>query len=134
VEPIAHLLRSARTIAVVGCSPKTHRDSHRVAAYLQRSGYRIVPVNPGFDEILGEPCYRDLGSIPDEVEVDIVDVFRRSEYVPPIVDATIARGVGAVWLQLGVTHPEAEARARGAGLVVVSNRCLKVEHRRLVAS
>jgi predicted CoA-binding protein len=134
VEPIAHLLRSARTIAVVGCSPKTHRDSHRVAAYLQRAGYRIVPVNPGFDEILGEPCYRDLGSIPDEVEVDIVDVFRRSEHVPPIVDAAIARGVGAVWLQLGVTHSEAEARAREAGLVVVSNRCLKVEHRALVGS
>jgi len=134
VEPIADLLRSARTIAVVGCSPKTHRDSHRVAAYLQRAGYRIVPVNPGFDEILGEPCYPDLRSIPDDVEVDIVDVFRRAEHVPPIVDAAIARGVGAVWLQLGVTHPEAEARAREAGMVVVSNRCLKVEHRRLVGS
>lgn len=134
MEPIADLLRSARTIAVVGCSPKTHRDSHRVAAYLQRAGYRIVPVNPGFDEILGEPCYPDLRSIPDDVEVDIVDVFRRAEHVPPIVDAAIARGVGAVWLQLGVTHPEAEARAREAGMVVVSNRCLKVEHRRLVGS
>ena len=134
MEPIADLLRSARTIAVVGCSPKTHRDSHRVAAYLQRAGYRIVPVNPGFDEILGEPCYPDLPSIPDDVEVDIVDVFRRAEHVPPIVDAAIARGVGAVWLQLGVTHPEAEARAREAGLVVVSDRCLKVEHRRLVGT
>ena len=133
VDPIAVLLRDTDTIAVVGCSPKPHRDSHRVAAYLQRHGYRIVPVNPGHDEILGERCFPDLGSIPEEVDVDLVDVFRRPEHVPAIIDAAIVRGVGAVWLQLGVTHPEAEARAREAGVVVVSDRCLKVEHRRRFA-
>jgi len=132
VDPITELLRAARTIAVVGCSPKPQRDSYRVAAYLQRAGYRIVPVNPGFDEILGEPCFTDLESIPEDVDVDIVDVFRRSEHVPPIVDAAVARGVAAVWLQLGVTHPEAEARAREAGLQVVSDRCLKIEHSRRI--
>jgi len=132
VDPITELLRTARTIAVVGCSPKPHRDSHRVAAYLQRAGYRIVPVNPGFDEILGEPCYPTLGSVPRDVEIDIVDVFRRSEHVPPIVDAAVARGVAAVWLQLGVSHPQAEARAREAGLQVVSDRCLKIEHSRRI--
>lgn len=130
VDPITDLLRSARTVAVVGCSPKPHRDSHRVAAYLQRAGYRIAPVNPRCDEILGETCYPDLESVPEDVEVDVVDVFRRSEHVPPIVDAAIARGVDAVWLQLGVTHPEAEARAREAGLQVVSDHCLKIEHSR----
>lgn len=132
MDPITELLRAARTIAVVGCSPKPQRDSYRVAAYLQRAGYRIVPVNPGFDEILGEPCFPDLESIPEDVDVDIVDVFRRSEHVPPIVDAAVARGVAAVWLQLGVTHPEAEARAREAGLQVVSDRCLKIEHSRRI--
>lgn len=132
MDPITELLRAARTIAVVGCSPKPQRDSYRVAAYLQRAGYRIVPVNPGFDEILGEPCFTDLESIPEDVDVDIVDVFRRSEHVPPIVDAAVARGVAAVWLQLGVTHPEAEARAREAGLQVVSDRCLKIEHSRRI--
>ncbi len=132
MDSITELLRAAGTIAVVGCSPKPHRDSHRVAAYLQRAGYRIVPVNPGFDEILGEPCYPDLESIPEDLEIDIVDVFRRSEHVPPIVDAAVARGVTAVWLQLGVTHPEAEARGREAGLQVVSDRCLKIEHSRRI--
>ena len=132
MDPITELLRTARTIAVVGCSPKPHRDSHRVAAYLQRAGYRIVPVNPGFDEILGVPCYPTLGSVPRDVEIDIVDVFRRSEHVPPIVDAAVARGVAAVWLQLGVSHPQAEARAREAGLQVVSDRCLKIEHSRRI--
>lgn len=132
MDPITDLLRAARTIAVVGCSPKPHRDSHRVAAYLQGAGYRIVPINPGFGEILGEPCYPDLDSAPQDVEIDIVDVFRRSEYVPPIIDAAVARGVAAVWLQLGVTHPEAEARAREAGLHVVSDRCLKIEHSRRI--
>lgn len=129
MDPISELLRTTHTIAVVGCSPKPHRDSHRVAAYLKRHGYRIVPVNPGHDEILGERCFPDLGSIPNDVDVDLVDVFRRPEHVPSIIEAAIARGVDAVWLQLGVSHPEAEARARDAGLVVVSDRCLKIEHR-----
>ena len=134
MDPIADLLRSASTIAVVGCSPKPRRDSHRVAAYLQDAGFRVVPVNPGFDEILGERTYPDLEAIPDHLEIDIVDVFRRSEHVPAIVDAAIARGAGAVWLQLGIASPRAEARAREAGLAVVSGRCLKIEHRRLIGA
>jgi predicted CoA-binding protein len=127
-DPILDLLLSTRTVAVVGCSDRPDRDSHRVAAYLQASGYRVVPVNPGQSAILGERCYPDLGAIPPEVEVDLVDVFRRPEVVPGVVEQTIARGVRVVWLQLGVGHPEAEARGRAAGLVVVSERCLKVEH------
>ena len=127
-DPIHSLLASARTIAVIGCSADPGRDSHRVAAYLQRAGYRVIPVNPGFDELLGERCYRDLAAIPGEVEIDIVDVFRRSEHVPPVADQAVARGARALWLQLGITHPEAERRAAAAGVQVVSNRCLKVEH------
>ena len=133
-DPIQSLLASARTIAVIGCSADPGRDSHRVAAYLQRAGYRVIPVNPGFDELLGERCYRDLAEIPGEVEIDIVDVFRRSEHVPPVADQAIARWARALWLQLGITHPEAEQRAAEAGLQVVSNRCLKVEHQQRFGS
>jgi uncharacterized protein len=127
-DSIRSLLASSRTIAVVGCSADPGRDSHRVAAYLQRAGYRIIPVNPGQSEILGERCYPDLSSIPDELAIDIVDVFRRSEHVPPIAEQAIARGARALWLQLGITHPAAERRAADAGLQVVADRCLKVEH------
>lgn len=127
-DPILELLRRARTVAVVGCSDRPGRDSHRVAVYLQAAGYRIVPVRPGHCTILGEPCYPDLAAVPAEVEVDLVNVFRRPEGVPIVVEHAIARGVGAIWLQLGVGHPGAEARARAAGLQVVSERCLKVEH------
>lgn len=127
-DPILDLLRWTRTIAVVGCSDRPDRDSHRVAAYLQAAGYRIVPVRPARRTILGEPCYPDLAAIPVEVEVDLVNVFRRPEGVPSVVEQAIARGVRGIWLQLGVGHPGAEARARAAGLNVVSERCLKVEH------
>ena len=128
VDPISQLLTTARTVAVVGCSAKPERDSHRVAAYLQRAGYRMIPVNPGLDEVLGEPCYPDLASIPGDVAIDIVDVFRRSDAVPPIAEAAIERGARALWLQLGVSNPEAERRAAEAGLIVISNRCIKIEH------
>ncbi len=126
---ITKLLERARTIVVLGCSPKPDRDSYRVAAYLQAAGYRVIPVNPVADEILGEPVYPDLASIPPETEIDIVDVFRRPEHIPAVVDAVLERGAGALWLQLGCAHPESEARARSAGLEVVSDRCIKVEHR-----
>jgi hypothetical protein len=128
-DPIRSLLDSARTIAVVGCSADPERDSHHVASYLQRAGYRVIPVNPAVEELLGERCYPDLTAIPEGVAIDIVDVFRRSEHVPPIADQAIARGARALWLQLGVSHPEAERRAAEAGLQVVSNRCMAVEHR-----
>jgi predicted CoA-binding protein len=126
---ITGLLERARTIAVVGCSPKPDRDSHKVAAYLQAAGYRVVPINPGADEILGVTAYPDLASIPGDIELDIVDVFRRPEHIPAVVDAVLARGAKALWLQLGCANPEAEKVARDAGLDVVSDRCIKVEHR-----
>lgn len=131
-DRIKGLLEDSRTVAVVGVSNKPERDSHRVAAYLQRAGYRMIPVNPVLHEVLGQPCYPDLAAIPADVAIDIVDVFRRSEFVPEIVDEAIARGAGAIWLQLGVSHPEAERRAAEAGLEVVSNHCIKVEHSRLL--
>ena len=131
---ITGLLERARTIAVVGCSPKPDRDSHRVAAYLQAAGYRVIPINPGADEILGVTAYPDLASIPDDVDIDIVDVFRRPEHIPAVVDAVLARGAKALWLQLGCANPEAEQRASNAGLEVVSDRCIKVEHRNRFSS
>lgn len=127
-DSIRSLLTSSRTIAVVGCSARPERDSHRVAAYLQQAGFRVIPINPGQDEILGERCYPDLSSIPNEQAIDIVDVFRRPEHVRPIAEQAIARGVRALWLQLGVRNPVAERRAAEAGLHVVADRCLKVEH------
>ena len=126
---IANVLERSRTIAVVGCSPKPDRDSYRVAAYLQGAGYRVIPVNPVAEEILGEKVYPDLASIPAEIEIDIVDVFRRPEHIPAVVDAVLDRGAGALWLQLGCAAPESEQRARDAGLDVVSDRCIKIEHR-----
>jgi len=131
---IKELLERARTIAVVGCSPKPDRDSHRVTAYLQAAGYRVIPVNPVADEILGEKVYPDLASIPSEIEIDIVDVFRRPEYIPAVVDAVLERGAGALWLQLGCGEPESEKRAADAGLDVVSDKCIKVEHRNRLGS
>jgi predicted CoA-binding protein len=125
------VLSSARTIAVVGLSDKPDRDSNEVARYLQSQGYRIVPVNPMLTEVLGEKAYPSLASIPPEVKVDIVDVFRRSDQVPPIVDEAIARGDRVVWMQLGVENAAAAAKARAAGMTVFENLCIMVQHRRL---
>jgi predicted CoA-binding protein len=121
------ILAGAKVIAVVGLSDKPDRDSYGVAAYLQRAGYRIVPVNPGVREVLGETSYPDLRDIP--FDVDIVDIFRKPEAVPEIVDAAIEIGAKAVWMQLGVVHEAAAAKARAAGLQVVMDRCIAVEHR-----
>ena len=121
------ILAGAKVIAVVGLSDKPDRDSYGVAAYLQRAGYRIVPVNPGAREVLGETSYPDLRDIP--FDVDIVDIFRKPEAVPEIVDAAIEIGAKAVWMQLGVVHEAAAAKARAAGLQVVMDRCIAVEHR-----
>jgi predicted CoA-binding protein len=120
------ILRESRTIAVVGLSDKTDRPSYRVAKYLQANGYRIVPVNPGLTEVLGEPSYPDLASIP--IPVDVVDIFRRSEDVPPIVEAAVAKGAKAVWMQEGIVNKPAAERARAAGLKVVMSLCIKKEH------
>ena len=126
---IAELLEGAKTIAVVGLSGKRYRASYGVSEYMQRSGYRIIPVNPEETEVLGERSYPDLDSIPEHV--DIVDVFRRSEFVPEIVEAAIRIGARAVWMQEGVVHEEAAHRAEQAGLTVVMDRCILKEHRRL---
>lgn len=131
-DALRELLLACKHVAVVGLSPKPFRDSHGVALYLQRHGYVITGVNPGHDTLLGEPCYPSLAAIPPERPVEIVDIFRRSEEVAPHVDEAIKRGARAVWLQFNVIDEAAAARARAAGLVVVMDLCLKIEHRRLV--
>ena len=123
------ILNSSRVVAVVGLSSRPDRPSHRVASYLKEQGYQVVPVNPGEKEILGEVCYPDLSSIP--VPVDVVDIFRRSEDVPPIVEEAIQVGAKAVWMQEGVVNEVAASRASGAGLRVVMNRCMRKEHMKL---
>jgi uncharacterized protein len=125
------VLTHARTIAVIGLSDKPERDSNEVARYLKSQGYRIVPVNPTLSEVLGEKSYPSLSAIPKEVGVDIVDVFRRSDQVPPVVDEALARGVKVIWMQLGVEHAAAAAKARAAGATVYENLCIMVQHRRL---
>jgi uncharacterized protein len=130
VDPgVEHVLSAYRTWAVVGCSPDPIRDSHRIAALLQREGYRVVPVNPRAEELLGERCYASLRDVPFHVEV--VDIFRRSELAGAHVDEAIAIGAQAVWLQLGVHAPAAVSRAREAGLHVVEDRCPAIELPRL---
>jgi predicted CoA-binding protein len=129
---IPSVLRSARTIAVVGLSSKRYRPSHGVAEYMQSSGYRIIPVNPFETEVLGEQAYPELDRVPGTV--DIVDIFRRSEFVPEIVEAAIRIGARAIWMQEGVVHEDAAAKARAAGLEVVMDRCILKEHRRLLVS
>jgi predicted CoA-binding protein len=126
---ISELLRDAKTIAVVGLSSRRSRPSYGVSEYMQHAGYRIVPVNPGETEVLGEHAYSDLDSVPEKV--DIVDIFRRSEFVPDIVDAAIRIGAKAVWMQEGVVHDEAAEKARAAGLTVIMDRCILKEHRKL---
>ncbi|MGA2040774.1 MAG: CoA-binding protein [Bryobacteraceae bacterium] len=126
---IADILGSARTIAVVGLSAKRSRPSHGVAEYLQRAGYRVIPVNPNVTEVLGEKSYASLDDVPGPV--DIVDIFRRPEHVPAIVEAAIRKGAKAIWMQEGVVHEDAARRAESAGLAVVMDRCILKEHRRL---
>jgi predicted CoA-binding protein len=128
---LADALRSARTIAVVGLSDRPERDSHRVARYLQQHGYRVVPVNPTLTSVLGERSYPSLASVPAEIRVDLVDIFRRSELVGPVVDEAIARPVPIVWMQLGVRNSDAAASARAHGLRVYEDVCTMAEHRRL---
>ena len=134
-DPILELLRAARTIAVVGLSAQEDRPSHEVAAYLQAQGYRIIPINPMYagTHILGEHCYATLTQAakvvaPEVGKIDIVDCFRRSDQVGPIVDEAIAVGAVAVWMQLGVRNDQAAAKARAAGLEVVMDHCIKIEH------
>jgi uncharacterized protein len=126
---IKDLLGKAKTIAVVGLSDNPLRPSYGVSAYMQSHGYKIIPVNPECDEVLGEKCYKSLLDIPEKV--DIVNIFRRPEFVPPIVDQAIQIKAPAVWMQESVIHEEAAQKARQAGVFVVMDKCILVEHRRV---
>ncbi len=126
---IKEILAQTKTIAVVGLSPKANRPSHDVARYLKEAGFTIIPVNPGQSEILGEKCYPSLTDIPQPV--DVVDIFRRPEEVGPVVDQAVAIGAKVVWMQQGIVNEEAAAVARAAGLKVIMDRCLKVDHANL---
>lgn len=130
-QEVKDLLGQAKRIAVVGLSDKPERDSYRVARYLQDHGYEIIPVNPMAEEILGQKAYPDLASVPGPV--DIVDVFRRSDAVPEIAEAAVKIKPKALWLQLDVQSQKAADLARGEGILVVQNACLKVEHHRLMS-
>lgn len=129
---IRRALQEAKTIAVVGCSPNPLRPSNSIAEYLIDAGYTVVPVNPGHREILGRACYPSLQAIPEDVQVDIVDVFRRSAEVGSIADQAIARrpGVGFFFMQQGVVDPDAAKRLEAAGIGVAMDRCIMVDHRR----
>ena len=127
-DPIAEILRKCKTIAVVGLSSNPMRPSHGVAEYLQRAGYRIIPVNPNETEVLGEKSYVRLEDVPEKI--DVVDIFRRPEHVPGVVESAIRVGAKVVWMQLGIENEEAAERARAAGLAVVQDACILVEHKR----
>ena len=126
-DPIGDLLKTARTIAVVGLSNKPLRPSHGVSLYMQQQGYRIIPVNPNIQSVLGEKAYASLKDVPEKI--DLVDIFRRPEFVPEVIDQAIALRVPAVWMQEDVIHQPAAEKARQAGIFVVMDRCILKEHR-----
>ncbi len=126
-DQMIKIMAETKTIAVVGISSRPSRAGHYVSAYLQQQGYRIIPVNPFLDEALGEKAYATLSEVPDPI--DLVLIFQRSENVPPFVDEAIQIGAKAVWMQLGIAHADAAQKARAAGLEVVENACMLVEHR-----
>ncbi|HLW12663.1 MAG TPA: CoA-binding protein [Casimicrobiaceae bacterium] len=130
IAGLRRILARSRTLAVVGLSAQWHRPSHFAAKYMQDHGYRVIPVNPRYADVLGEKCYPDLRSIPEPV--DIVDCFRKSEQIPAIADDAIAIGAKVLWMQLGIENAEAARRAVAAGLDVVMNRCVKIEHARIL--
>lgn len=131
------LLKEAETIAVVGCSGRPSRTSHSIASYLQQVGYRMIPVNPHYDEVLGERCYPDLPNVPDDVRIDIVNIFRAPEHTADMVRSAITRvehtgEQPVIWTQLGVSSDEAEQLAEAADLPYVKNKCIMVEHQRRI--
>jgi uncharacterized protein len=130
-DALRQVFDRTRTIAVVGLSSDPSRPSHRVAAYLQRVGYRIYPVNPNETEVLGEPAYRSLADLPEHV--DLVDVFRRQEFTPNVARGAVEIGANTLWLQLGIANERARAIAKSGGLAVIMDACLMVEHRRLAS-
>ena len=127
-ERIPYILKTMRTIAVVGLSPKTHRVSYGVSRYMQSQGYRIIPINPNATEVLGEKAYATLAEAAAHEKIDLVNCFRNSEDIPPVVDEAIAIGAKAVWMQLGISNRDAAAKAEAAGLLVVQDHCIKVDH------
>ena len=129
-DAIAEILKKCRTIAVVGLSSNPMRPSHEVTEYMQRAGYRIIPVNPNEREVLGERSYARLEDVPEKV--DVVNIFRRPEEVPAVVESAIRIGAPVVWMQLGIENEEAAEKARAAGLAVVEDACILVEHRKRV--
>ena len=129
INTLRRILKEARTIAVVGLSANWWRPSYFAAKYMQEHGYRIIPVNPAYPEVLGEKCYASLRDIPEKV--DIVDCFRKSEEIAPIAADAVAIGAKVLWMQIGVINHDAAAAARAAGLDVVMDRCVKIEHARL---
>lgn len=129
IETLRRILKTCNRIAMVGLSANWYRPSNFAAKYLLDHGYEVIPVNPVYDEVLGQKCYPSLTDIPEPV--DVVDIFQRAEKVPPLVEQAIEIGAKVVWMQLGVVNEEAAARAREAGLEVVMNRCMKIEYGRL---
>jgi uncharacterized protein len=132
MDDIAHLLKTSKTIAIVGLSNNPNRDSYDVASYLQQAGYAIVPVNPNLREWKGIHTYAKLTDIPDSIPIDVIDIFRRSEFVEEIVDQALQmkHTPKAIWMQLGIENERAADMARQAGLIVIQNRCIRTEHRR----
>ena len=128
-DAIADILKNYKTIAVVGLSSNPRRPSFTVTQYMQSVGYRIIPVNPNETEVLGEKSYPRLEDIPKSQPIEIVDIFRRSEHIPPVVDSAIALGAKIIWMQQGVENQNAAAKARAAGLFVVEDACILIEHR-----
>ena len=133
-DDIEALLRDSRTVAVVGLSPKPHRESYGVARYLQAQGYRIIPVNPNAQVVLGEKAYATLTEAARHEKIDLVNCFRNSQDIPPVADEAITIGARGLWLQMAIAHDTAAAKARAAGLRVVQDACIKVEHARWLGS
>ena len=127
-DKIRRILKTSKTLAVVGLSAQWHRPSFFAARYMQEHGYRVIPVNPGYDTIMGEKCYKKLSDIPEKV--DIVDCFRKSSEIAAIAEEAIAIGAKVLWMQLGVENAEARRKAEAAGLEVIENHCVKIEHGR----
>jgi len=128
-DVIGEILKKYKTIAVVGLSSNPRRPSFSVTQYMQSAGYRIIPVNPNETEVLGEKCYARLEDIPKTEKIEIVDIFRRSEYIPPVVDSAIAVGAKVIWMQQGIGNATAAAKARDAGLIAIEDACILIEHR-----
>jgi len=132
-ERMPYILNHCRTIAVVGLSDQLHRASFDIARYMQAQGYRIIPVNPNVSEVLGEKAYPSLTEAAKHEKIDLVNCFRNSPDIPPVVDEAIAIGAKAVWMQLGISNPAAAAKAEAAGLLVVQDHCIKIDHRVLMS-